>query len=137
MIRTHRFLAFSALAFLGGCAVPPAPPPPPAAPIAPEAASTRETFVPLDQAARDAVTCPAQQDRVLADGRLEVVADLHNRAGHAIEVQIQCVFKDSAGFLLGDSTPWRRLPLADAATETVRFVAKDGRAARYTICVRE
>ncbi len=133
-----RLLVFAALVLLAGCVTPPSPTPPAPAPAPAEAvATTQETFVPLDQAARDAVICPAQQARVLADGRLEVAADLRNRAGHAIEVQIQCVFKDAAGFLINDSTPWRKLSLADGATETVRFTARDGRAVRYAICVRK
>lgn len=117
--------------------MPPVPPPPPAPPpVAAEAASSREKFVPLDQAARDAVVCPIQQDRILADGRLEVVADLSNRSAHPIDVQVQCVFKDDRGFLIGDATPWRKLSLAAASTETVRFTARDARATRYTICAR-
>jgi hypothetical protein len=62
------------------------------------------------------------QERVLADGRLEVVANVKNRENRRIEVQINCVFKDDQGFY-GDETPFQTLILAEYATEAVRFTA--------------
>ena len=57
-----------------------------------------DRFVLLDQAAQNSVTCTGLQEVPLADGRLEVVANVKNRENRRIQVQINCVFKDAQGF---------------------------------------
>src|SRR5690348_16317325 len=57
-----------------------------------------DRFVVLDKPAQYSVTCTGLQDRPLADGRLEVTANVKNREARRIEVQINCVFKDEQGF---------------------------------------
>ena len=94
-----------------------------------------ERFVLLDPAARDAVTCTGLQQG-LADGRLEVVANVKNRENRRLEVQINCVFKDEQGFSTGDETAWQTLILSEYATEAVRFTAMNTKAKGYTIRVR-
>src|SRR3954468_1160167 len=64
-----------------------------------------DRFVLMDQPAQYSVTCTGLQDRWLGDGRLEVVANVKNREGRRIQVQINCVFKDEQGFATGDETP--------------------------------
>lgn len=95
-----------------------------------------ERFVVLDPAAGAVVSCTGLQERTLADGRLEVVANVKNRGGQPVEVSIQCVFIDDVGAPVGSERPWRPLALAGDATEVVRFTSPSAAAKRYTIRVR-
>ena len=96
-----------------------------------------DRFVLLDKPAQYSVTCTGLQERPLADGRLEVVANVKNRESRRIEVQINCVFKDEQGFSAGDETPWQTLILSENATEAVRFTSLNAQAKKYTIRVRQ
>ncbi|MDD2762988.1 MAG: YcfL family protein [Opitutaceae bacterium] len=96
-----------------------------------------DKFVLLDQAAQVSVTCTGLQERILSDGRLEVVANVKNREHRRIQVQINCVFKNEQGFSAGDETPFRNLILAENSTEAVRFTSLNNLARKYTIRVRE
>lgn len=94
-------------------------------------------FALLDQPAQTAVTCSGLQERVNAEGRLEVVANVQNRGRSRLEVQVRCVFKDRNGFSTGDETPWQTLVLEDSATEAVRFAAANNLAQKFTVAVRQ
>ena len=94
-------------------------------------------FVVLDQPAQNSVTCTGLQPNFLADGRLEVVANVKNRESRRIQVQVNCVFKDEQGFSTGDETPWQTLILSENATEAVRFTAMNPLAKKYTVRVRQ
>lgn len=123
------------LALLAGCASQPAS-------TAPQDTTkytleNTENFELLGKATQESVACTGLQPRVLADGRLEVVASVKNRADRRLRVQVNCVFKDASGFSTGDETPFQTLELAANATEAVRFTAKDTLARKYTIRVRE
>jgi uncharacterized protein YcfL len=96
-----------------------------------------ESFVLLDKPTQTSVTCTGLQPRTLADGRLEVVANVKNREARRIQVQINCVFKDDQGFSTGDETPFQTLILAENSTEAVRFTAMNTLAKKYTIRVRQ
>ena len=96
-----------------------------------------EKFVLLDKPTQTSVTCTGLQERVLADGRLEVVANVKNREARRIQVQINAVFKDDQGFSTGDETPFQTLILAENSTEAVRFTAMNTLAKKYTIRVRQ
>ena len=96
-----------------------------------------DKFVLLDQEAEPYVTCTGLQERVLPDGRLEVVANVKNRENHRIQVQIDCVFKDEQNVSTGDETPFRNLILTENSTEAVKFTALNNRARQYTIRVRQ
>ena len=91
----------------------------------------------LDQPTQVSVTCTGLQEITLPDGRLEVVANVKNRENRRLEVQINCVFKDAAGFSSGDETPWQTLILSEYATEAVRFTAMNAQARKYTVRVRQ
>ena len=93
-------------------------------------------FVLLDPGAQRSVTCSGIQQRVLADGRLEVAANVRNRENRRIEVQINCVFKDEQGFAV-DETPFQTLILTENATESVRFASMNAKAKKYTIIIRQ
>ena len=96
-----------------------------------------DKFVLLDKGAQHSVTCTGLQERVLADGRLEVVANLKNRENRRIEVQASCVFKDDQGFSTGDETPFQTVILSENATEAVRFTAMNTAGKKYTVRVRQ
>jgi Protein of unknown function (DUF1425) len=128
-------LAAAALAFLGGCATEPGP-------FAPQDTTkytleNTDKFVLLDKPAQNSVTCTGLQERFLADGRLEVVANVKNRENRRIQVQANCVFKDEQGFSTGDESPFQTLILAENSTEAVHFTAMNTLAKRYTIRVRQ
>lgn len=94
-------------------------------------------FVLLDRHAQRSVTCSSILERVLDDGRLEVVANVRNRINRRIEVQINCVFKDELGYPVNDEAPFRRLILTENAQEGVRFVSLNDQARTYTIRIRQ
>lgn len=93
-------------------------------------------FVLLDYEMQRRVTCSGLQERVLEDGRLEVVANVRNRVNKRIVVQINCVFKDIQGFPV-EETPFQSLVLTENAQEGVRFVSMNSQAKGYTIRVRK
>jgi len=131
-IKTSLLLAATAgLVLLAGCATP--------GPFTPQDTTryTVEKFILLDKPAQVSVTCTGLQERTLADGRLEVVANVKNRETRRIEVQINAVFKDDQGFSTGDETPFQTLILAENSTEAVRFTAMNTLAKKYTIRVRQ
>ena len=96
-----------------------------------------DKFVPLDEAMQTAVSCTGLQERILPDGRLEVVANIRNRVTRRLKIQANCVFKDEHGFSTGDETPFRTLNLDQNMTEAVTFTSASKVARRYTIRVRE
>lgn len=124
-----------ALALTAGCVTEPGP----FAPLDTTKFTLENTdrFVLLDQPAQYSVTCTGLQERPLADGRLEVVANVKNREARRIQIQINCVFKDDQGFSTGDETPWQTLILSENATEAVRFTAMNAQARKYTVRVRQ
>ena len=97
----------------------------------------RELFVLLDKGTERSVTCSRLELRPLADGRIEVLANVRNRQERRIQVEINCVFKDERGFSTGDETPFQTLILTENAQETVRFVSANAAAKKYTVRVRQ
>jgi hypothetical protein len=97
----------------------------------------RAKFVLLDKATQDAVTCSGLQERVLEDGRLEVVANIRNRLNRRIEVQAGCVFKNEAGFPINEDPQFQTLILTENSQEGVRFVSLNAQAKTYTVRVRQ
>jgi hypothetical protein len=83
------------------------------------------------------ITFSGTQQRVLEDGRLQVITNVRNRENRRIEVQISCVFKDEQNFSTGDETPWQTLIITENAQEAVNFTSMNNRAKNYTIRVRE
>lgn len=128
-------LAAVALALSAGCATQPGP----FAPVDTTKFTLENTekFVLLDQPAQYSVTCTGFAEQMLADGRLQVVANVKNRESRRIQVQVSCVFKDEQGVATGDETPFETLILSENATEAVRFIAMNTTAKRYTVRVRQ
>jgi uncharacterized protein YcfL len=96
-----------------------------------------ERFVLLDPGAQHSVTCTGINEATLADGRLEVIAQIRNRENRRIEVQANCVFKDASGITTGDETPFQTVILTENATEQLKFTASNAAAKKYTIRVRQ
>jgi hypothetical protein len=94
-------------------------------------------FVLLDRDVQRSVTVSSILERVLDDGRLEVIANVRNRLNRRIEVQINCVFKDDLGFPVHDESPFTRLILTENAQEGVRFISLNQQAKTYTIRIRQ
>lgn len=97
----------------------------------------REPFVLMDKATQVSVTSSGIQKRKLSDGRLEVVAHVRNRQNRRIQVQINCVFKDSQGFSTGDETPWKNIILTENEQQDVQFLSMNDKADQFTIRVRQ
>jgi uncharacterized protein YcfL len=95
-----------------------------------------ERFAALDPAAEAAVTCTGLQERMLGDGRLEVVANVKNRGDEPVRVRVQCLFLDDQGEASEPAAQWQLLALAGDATEAVRFTSANAAAKRYAIRAR-
>ena len=97
-----------------------------------------EPIVLMDPGVQHSLTATGQPHaRTLDDGRLEVAVQFRNRENRRIEVQANCVFKDVNGVSTGDETPFQTVILTENATEHVKFVSANNKAARYTIRVRQ
>ncbi|HEY9508289.1 MAG TPA: YcfL family protein [Verrucomicrobiae bacterium] len=96
----------------------------------------RAGIVLLDKRVQNSVTCPGIQETHLPDGRLQVAAQLRNREERRIQVQVNCEFKDAQGFTI-DSTPFQNVFFDSNSQETVRFIAMNEKAVRYTIRIRQ
>ncbi len=127
-------LAAAAFVFSAGCATAPVPAPTPE--TTRYGAENTENFMLLDRVSLAKIACTGLQPRTLADGRLEVVANVKNRDAATIQIQINCVFKDANGFSTGDDTPFQTVTLAENETRAVRFTAANPLAKNYTIRVR-
>ena len=128
-------LTVGALALLAGCASEPGA-------SAPQDSTkytleNTDNFELLGKSTQSSVACTGLQPRILADGRLEVVASVKNRENRKVKIQANCVFKDGQGFSTGDETPFQAIVLGPNATEAVSFTAKNSLAKKYTIRVRE
>jgi hypothetical protein len=91
----------------------------------------------LDPAVAATVADDGDRATILPDGRLRAEADLRNRTGYRLQVQIQCVFQDAQGRTYGDETEWRTLTLTENASETVPFDSMNSSAHDYTIRIRQ
>jgi len=96
-----------------------------------------DRFVAQDPATEAAVGCTGLQERTLADGRLEVVANVKNRGPKPVQVRIACAFADEQFAPVGGEPGWGVLKIAGDATEVVRFTAPSAAARRYAIRVRD
>ncbi|MBP8255935.1 MAG: DUF1425 domain-containing protein [Opitutaceae bacterium] len=90
----------------------------------------------LDPELQGAVTSTGIQHSTLADGRLQVVVNVHNRSKVPMAVQLSTAFKDAAGFATLDETGWQTLSLRQNSTEAVRFVSSRPGLRQFTIRVR-
>ena len=130
-----RLLALAATACLAGCVAEPGASSPQES--TKYTVENTEKFVLLDPTPQLEVNCTGLQEHRLADGRLEVVANIRNRENRPLQVQIDCVFTDAQGFSTGDEAPFQPVGLAANATEVIRFQSANSLAREYTIRLRE
>lgn len=93
-------------------------------------------FVLLDEGTQQSVTCPGIQVARLSDGRMQLLANLRNRENRRIQVQVDCVFKDSQNFIT-EETPYVNVFLDENSMQEVKFISMDEKAQAYTIRVRQ
>jgi len=96
-----------------------------------------QTLVLLDPGVQYSITSSGIAERTLSDGRLEIIVQLRNRENRRLEVQADCVFKDAAGVIIGDETPFQTVILTENATEQVKFTSVNNMAKKYTVRVRQ
>jgi hypothetical protein len=97
-----------------------------------------DLLVLLDSRIQYSVACPAVEQHMNADGRLDVTARLRNRENHPITVQVNCVFKDIQNApVKGGDIPFQNLVLSVNTIEPIHFVSPTSAAARCTICIRQ
>ncbi len=125
-MKTKLILLLSVCAIIGGCG----------APVAQQAAAANNsTFVALGTLGARTVKCTAMQETQLADGRLQVRANILNLINKRVDLQVSCSFKDEQGFAI-DTTPFQTLILDETAQETVEFISLNAQAKYYTVRVR-
>ena len=124
-----------AMALMTSCAIQPVPPPP--AETTKYTLENTDKFVALDEVTRHAVSCTGIQHYTLADGRLEVIANLKNRSGRRLDVQTNAVFRDDRGMPVGPETAWQAVTLTENTTQAVRFTAPADTSKKYTVRIRQ
>ncbi len=96
-----------------------------------------QPLVLLDPGVQYSITSSGIAERTLPDGRIEIIVQLRNRENRRLEVQADCVFKDAAGIIIGDETPFQTVILTENATEQVKFTSANNLAKKYTVRVRQ
>ena len=119
-------ISFTALLLLSGCATP----------SAQVVLNPTLPYQALDAASNAAVDKVALSDRLLADGRLEVVCVLKNRTPAAISITVTCVFEDAEGKTLAEPSVSQTTTLTDSIPLSVRFESKSKDAKRYSVQVK-
>jgi len=129
-LKLNSLLAAAALLVVVGCKSTSTPPPAPGMVV-------KSPVELIGARVQKSVSCAGVQERVLPDGRLEVVVRLFNRENRRIEVQANCTFEDGNGFSTGDETPFQAVILAEGGTEQLLFTSLNNQARKYTVHVRE
>ena len=93
-------------------------------------------FMVMDKTSLVALAGTGVQMRTLADGRLEVIANIKNREKQPVQIVVNCVFKDALNMPMGDETAFQTITLHGGTTEALRFMSKGPQAKNYTVCVR-
>jgi uncharacterized protein YcfL len=75
-------------------------------------------------------------DRLLADGRREVICVLKNRTQTPVTIQVTCTFEDAEGHPLLEPSTTQTTKLSDSIPLSVRFESQSREAKRYSIQVK-
>ncbi len=124
-------MAAGALALINGCATEPE--------SAHPSDTTKYTLEDTDRftnTAQHAVSCTGLMEVPMADGRMEIVANLKNRENQKVNVQASCVYRDLSGVTV-EETPWQTVMLPENGTVAVRFAAAKATTKNYTVRVRD
>ena len=96
-----------------------------------------EPVVLLDKSLKKRIAVDRTGLKTLADGRVQVVANLRNRTSSDLEIQVQTVFKDRDGVSTQEDSAWEMRFLAAHETETYELMSRGTNAEKYTIRIRE
>lgn len=124
-------MAAAAFALITGCATEPESTHP--------SDTTKYTLEDTDRftnTAQHAVSCTGLMEVPMADGRMEIVANLKNRENQKVNVQASCVYRDPTGVTV-EETPWQTVTLPENGTVAVRFAAAKATTKNYTVRVRD
>lgn len=124
-------IAAAALALVAGCSTEPE--------SAHASDTTKYTLEDTDRftnTAQHAVSCTGLMEVPLADGRMEIVANLKNRENQKVNVQASCVYRDATGMTV-EETAWQAVTLPENGTVAVRFAASKATTKNYTVRVRD
>ena len=89
-----------------------------------------------DTAAQNAIEKVSLSDRLLADGRREVVCVLKNRTQSPVAIQVACTFEDADGHPLCEPNVTQTTKLNDSVPLSIRFESQSREAKRYSIQVK-
>ena len=117
------------VAWLGGCVVP-------TSTSTSQAQLTSHRKFVAYGLSRDWVHCEGLEETPLDKGRLRVRANIRNRLGHRVRVQVGCMFANEHGFATNDKTLYAWYNLDPGELRTVSFVSL-GEARDYNVQVRD
>lgn len=95
-----------------------------------------DRFALLEHTGEHAISCTGLMEVPLADGRMEIVANIKNRENQKLAVQASCVFRDATGLPV-EETAWQSVVLPENATVSVRFAANKATVKNYTVRIRD
>jgi hypothetical protein len=92
--------------------------------------------VALDKAAWKLVAVKNLARERTADGRLHVRVELSNQSDKHLPVQLQILFRDKAGQITGEDTPFQMVVLPGGAVKLYEVTSLRTDAASYTVQVK-
>jgi len=95
-----------------------------------------DSVITLDKAAYKLVAVQAEANETLPDGRLKVKLELANLSALDLPVQIQTLFRDANGMLLGDATPFEMQVLPGNASALYETTSLAPGAASFTVQIK-
>jgi len=72
----------------------------------------------------------------LSDGRMQVNAELENRTGKNLVIQVQTQFRDATGNLTEDKTNWRTIVMAPHSSTSYQAESMNSQARDYVVRVK-
>lgn len=90
----------------------------------------------LDKAAYKLVAVQNKSTERLQDGRLEVRLELANLSSKDLPVQVQTLYRDEAGVLLDDATPFEMIVLPGNGSKLYKATSLKAAAASYTVQIK-
>jgi|GEM_PF-4078289 uncharacterized protein YcfL len=123
----YLFATFFTLVFLlGGCSTPHV------------ALQTKPNlpYQALDASVNASIEKISLSNRLLADGRIEVLCVLKNRTTAPVSITVNCVFEDTLGNAINEPSISQSTTIFDSVPLTLRFESKSKDAKRYSIMVK-
>jgi uncharacterized protein YcfL len=124
--KVFRYTAFLSILAIAGC-------------VSPSVSFTpdlTQVYQVADLATQNAIDKVSLLDRLLADGRREVVCVLKNRTQSPVTIQVTCTFEDADGHPLSKPGISQVTKLNDSVPLSIRFESESREAKRYSIQVK-